>query len=98
MNKKIILFGIVVFIIAFLLPPFKYTTIGNLVSSQRTGLPLSLETTFLPFWHNGNIYHEENLIGTGAKIDTGLWYGILGGIAFLTFALGIVFKKKEDNS
>ena len=100
MNRTIILIGLMVFAVAFLFPPFEYVSFINFVLSDSLGTPPSSEITFLPFWHNGDVYRGGDLIGTGAKIATGLWFGLLGGIAFFTFALGAIVRKKklDENS
>jgi hypothetical protein len=97
MNKPIIVVGLIVFIIFLVFPPFHYRTIENIVLSDSTGVPPSFKTTFLPFWHNGEICKNGEWSGTGAKIYTDLWYGLLGGVAFISIALAIIFKKKERN-
>lgn len=95
MNKSIIIIGLMVFAVILLFPPFEYMSINNMSNffSLAHQTPRSFEITFLPFWHNGDIFRGGDLIGTGAKIMTVLWYGLLGGMAFFIFVLGSLLKK-----
>ena len=86
MNRPIVVIGLIVFVIFLIFPAFHYRTLANVVLPERTRLPPSFETRLLPFWHNGEIYKNEKLIGTGGKIYTDLCYGLLGGVAFVSFA------------
>ena len=95
MKNLIIIIGLIVFVILLIFPPFHYRTLFNIEASDLTMLPPSFETIFLPFWHNGEIYKNGELIGAGAKIYTELWYGLLGGVAIISLALSIKFNKKK---
>ena len=100
MNKKVIIFGLLIFAIAFLFPPFEYVDFTSRAVSSMFGGSPSTDITFRPIWNDEYIYRGDDMIGSDAEIASGLWFGILGGIAFATLALAAVVgnKPKEEST
>jgi len=74
--KHIVIIGIILFLLAFILPPYQYQSV-NKEQTAQTSDPVT-HTTFRPIWNGTEIYDlHGNLIGEHARFNALLWLGIL---------------------
>lgn len=92
MNKNVLIIGLLVFAIAFLIPPWEYTSYFSDALASALGGSASTETSFRPIWVGGEITEHGDVVARDAEIKQGLWFGILGGIAFATIVLANIIE------
>lgn len=75
-SKHILLIGIILFLMAFIFPPYKYHSVNDATPSNKNNQTIKI--AIRPIWNGTKIYNlKGNLIGKDAVFDSLLWFGIL---------------------